>query len=179
MDSVSNVRVAKMSGNHLEDLVAEWYEFNGYFVRRNIQVGKRSQGGYDCELDVVAFHPVLRKLVHIEPSLDADSWEIRERRYRRKFELGRNHIPTLFAGIELPDSIEQIAIFVFGGTSLRTTIADGTILRFSDFMQNIFAFVRNRPLNNAMIPEQYPLLRTLQFAARSWPLVISSPIPKP
>jgi hypothetical protein len=29
-----------MPRNHLEDLVAEWYEFRGYFVRRNVQVGK-------------------------------------------------------------------------------------------------------------------------------------------
>ena len=41
-----------MAGNHLESLVAEWYEFRGYFVRRNIRVGKRSKGGYECELCV-------------------------------------------------------------------------------------------------------------------------------
>ena len=46
-----------MPGNHLESLVAEWYEFRGYFVRRNVPVGKRPKGGYDCELDIVAFHP--------------------------------------------------------------------------------------------------------------------------
>ena len=55
-----------MSGNHLEELVAECYQLQGYFVRRNVQVGKRLQGGYECELDVVAFHPGLQKLVHVE-----------------------------------------------------------------------------------------------------------------
>jgi hypothetical protein len=29
-----------MPSNHLEQLVAEWYEYQGYFVRRNIFVGK-------------------------------------------------------------------------------------------------------------------------------------------
>jgi hypothetical protein len=57
-----------MAGNHLEDLAAEWYQFQGFFVRRNVQVGKRLRGGYDCELDVVAFHPAERRLIHIEPS---------------------------------------------------------------------------------------------------------------
>ena len=42
-----------MSANHLEQLIAEWYEFQGYFVRRNVLVGKRSKGGYECELDVI------------------------------------------------------------------------------------------------------------------------------
>jgi len=67
-----------MINNHLEQLVAEWYEFRKYFVRRNINVGKRPQGGYECELDIVAFHPELKKIAHIETSLDADSWKERE-----------------------------------------------------------------------------------------------------
>ncbi len=36
--------------NFLEQLVAEWYEHQGYFVRRNVQVGKRTKGGYEGEL---------------------------------------------------------------------------------------------------------------------------------
>ena len=31
--------------NHLEQLTAEWYEFRGYFVRRNVQVGRRLKEG--------------------------------------------------------------------------------------------------------------------------------------
>jgi hypothetical protein len=42
-----------LAGNHLEALVAEWYEVRGYFVRRNVQVGKRPKGGYECEFDIV------------------------------------------------------------------------------------------------------------------------------
>ncbi len=63
-----------MAANHLEQLLAEWYEFQGYYLRRNVLVGKRPQGGYACELDIVGFHPVTRHLIHIEASLDADSW---------------------------------------------------------------------------------------------------------
>ena len=51
-----------MAGNHLESLVAEWYEFQGYFIRRNVRVGKLPKGGYEAELDVVAFHPEQRSL---------------------------------------------------------------------------------------------------------------------
>ena len=31
-----------MANNFLEQLVTEWYEYRGYFVRRNVPVGKRS-----------------------------------------------------------------------------------------------------------------------------------------
>jgi hypothetical protein len=116
-----------MAGNHLEQLVAEWYQWRGYFVRRNIQVGRRQQGGQECELDIVAFHPISKKLLHVEPSLDADSWEKREKRYSRKFEAGKRHIPELFDGLTLPSEIEQIAMFAYGGAK-RTTLAGGRVL---------------------------------------------------
>jgi hypothetical protein len=159
-----------MASNHLEDLVAEWYEWNGFFVRRNVQVGKRKSGGYDCELDVVAFHPQKKKLIQIEPSLDADSWAKREDRYKKKFDAGRKHIPTLFSGFDLPSDIEQIAIFLFAGRNPPETIGGGKIVAFHAFMDEIRKVVSQRPLTNAMIPEQYGLLRTLQFAARTWPI---------
>ena len=41
-----------MPVNFLEQLTAEWFEYRGYFVRRNIKVGKRQKGRHDCELDV-------------------------------------------------------------------------------------------------------------------------------
>jgi len=89
--------------NFLEQLVAEWYEYQHYFVRRNVRVGRRSMGGYESELDVVAFSPEKKHLVHIEPSMDSDSWEKREKRFAAKFAAGRSHIPSLFKGLsELP-----------------------------------------------------------------------------
>jgi hypothetical protein len=159
-----------MSGNHLEELVAECYQLQGYFVRRNVQVGKRLQGGYECELDVVAFHPGLQKLVHVEPSLDADKWEKREQRYAKKFAAGRRFIPAQFEGLPLPPELEQIALFVFGGGAGRTTVGGGRVLFIKDFMRDVLEKIRSRRVSSAAIPEEYPLLRTLQFAAQYWPI---------
>ena len=44
--------------NFLEPLVAEWYEYNGYFVRPNPRMRKRPNGCWDVELDVC---PVVRR----------------------------------------------------------------------------------------------------------------------
>jgi hypothetical protein len=159
-----------MGANHLEDLVSEWYQFQGYFVRRNVQVGKRPQGGYECELDVVAFHPGLQKLVQIEPSLDADKWDKRELRYSKKFSAGRAHIPALFEGLTLPAELEQVALFVYGGGAKRTTVGGGRVMFIREFMREVLDRVRTRRVDSAAIPEQYPLLRTLQFAAQYWPV---------
>jgi hypothetical protein len=157
-----------VAGNHLESLVAEWYEFRGYFVRRNVQVGKRAKGGHECELDIVAFHPEQRSLVQVEPSLDSDSWAKREVRYQKKFDAGRRHIPGLFPGIATPKHIEQIALFVYGGGDDRTQLAGGRVMFIRDFMAEIHAGISHRRLASAAIPEQFPHLRTLQFAVQYW-----------
>jgi hypothetical protein len=40
--------------NFLEEIVAEWYEYKGYIVKRNERVGRRKPGGHEGELDIVA-----------------------------------------------------------------------------------------------------------------------------
>lgn len=85
-----------MANNYLEELVAEWYEYNGFFIRRNIKVGKLEKGGYAGELDIIAFHPKEKILVHIEPTTDAQSWSKREQRYIKKFKIGEKYINQEF-----------------------------------------------------------------------------------
>lgn len=152
--------------NFLEQLVAEWYEYQGYFVRRNVNVGKRSNGGWECELDVVAFHPGKKHLVQIEPSMDANSWEKREARYAKKFEAGRKYIPELFAGIEVPAEIEQIALFGLGSKANIPTLAGGRVWLVSDLLSEITAVLKTRRVEKEAVSEQFPLLRTIQFVCQ-------------
>jgi hypothetical protein len=154
--------------NFLEQLVAEWYEFQGYFVRRNVRVGPRPGGGHIGELDVVAFHPGKNHLVHIEPSMDAHSWAQREERYAKKFEAGRKYIPTLFEGFNLPPDVEQIALLVFGSTRERSTLGGGRLVMIGDLMRDIRTELVTRRIESSAIPEQYIILRSLQFAAHYW-----------
>lgn len=150
--------------NHLEQLTAEWYEFRGYFVRRNVQVGRRLKGGYECELDVVAYCPSKQHLVHIEPSMDANTWAVREARYAKKFAAGEKYIRDVFKGIDLPDDIEQIALLGFASNANVKALAGGKIITSAQFLQEITSGISALKIASAAIPEQYPLLRTIQFA---------------
>lgn len=152
-----------MANNFLEQLVAEWYEYRGYFVRRNVPVGKRSKGGYEVELDVVAFNPATRRVVHVEPSMDAESWATRERRFRKKFDAGREHIPGLFPGFEVPEEIEQIAILIFASKANHPTLGGGQVLLVSDLMREIMEELSDKKISENAVPEHHALLRTLQF----------------
>lgn len=154
-----------MASNHLEDLLAEWYEYRGFFVRRNVLVGRRPNGGYECELDVVAFHPTQKRLVHLEPSLDAASWEKREEKFAKKFAAGRKYIPELFRGLDVPKTPEQFAVLVFASNTSFTSIGGARIIFAGDVIAEILSDLRSKRLAKAAVSEQYPLLRTLQYVA--------------
>jgi len=153
--------------NLLEQLVSEWYEYRGYYVLRNVRVGLLQKGGYAGELDVVAFNPEDKKVVHIEPSNDALSWAKREVKYKMKFEMGKKHIPSLLKGFKISNknSFQQIALFGAGGRGGRETIAGGKILLIQDLLTEIFSVLKNKKMQSRAVPEKFPLLRTLQYVA--------------
>jgi hypothetical protein len=84
---------------HLEDLIAEHLDWQGYVVKQNILVGKRPNGGWDMELDIVAYRHEDHSLLHMEPSLDAHVWAKREQRFKKKFDIGRKLIFTEKKGV--------------------------------------------------------------------------------
>ena len=117
------------------------------------------------ELDVVGFHPQSGALVHYEPSIDALSWEKREARYKKKFEAGRKYIfKELFSWLPKSTRLEQIAVFISHPLG-RDTIAGGTIVSIDELMAEIRTKVTacGAMIRNA-VPEQYPLLRTIQMS---------------
>lgn len=149
--------------NFLEQLTFEWYEYQGYFVRRNTHVGKRSAGGFECELDVVAFHPTTGHIIHIEPSMDAHSWTERERRYLKKFEAGRKYIPNMIPGYNVGTPIEQVALFGLLKSQTREELAGGKVWTVANLLQSIVSELKTRRIATEAVPEQFPLLRTIQF----------------
>jgi hypothetical protein len=124
---------------HLEALVSEYLEWQGYFIRRNTKVGRLRHGGWEMELDIVGFHPQTRDLVHYEPSIDALSWEKRETRYLKKFDAGRRYIlADLFPWLERNTPLRQIAVFVSHPKG-RDQIAGGAIVSIDELMAEIRA----------------------------------------
>jgi hypothetical protein len=152
-----------MAINFLEQLAAEWYEFSGYFVRRNILVGKRAAGGHECELDIVAFHPLKKHLIHIEPSMDADSWSEREKRYKKKFDAGNKYIPSLFIGLDLPKKIDQVALLGFAGKKHPEFVGGGRVVVTQELLPDILRKLKKYYDKNISISEQFIILRTLQL----------------
>jgi len=151
--------------SHLESLIAEYLEWQGFLIRRNTKVGRLGHGGWEMELDVVGFHPHTGTLVHYEPSIDALSWAIREARYKKKFDAGRKYILNeMFSWLPPSTRIEQIAVFV-SHPSGRDTIAGGKIISVDELMAEIRSKVTacGAMMKNA-ISEQYPLLRTIQMS---------------
>jgi len=150
--------------NHLEQLVAEWLQYNGYFVRVAVQVGARPKGGFEGELDVVGLHLGRDHLVHVECSLDADSWAKRQERFTAKFDRGRRYIGNVFEGYPLPEAIEQIAVLQFAAGNVRD-LGGGRLVTVRELIHEIYKGLEGATPLSGAVPSNLPLLRTLQLAA--------------
>ncbi|VAW75196.1 hypothetical protein MNBD_GAMMA15-1977 [hydrothermal vent metagenome] len=156
-----------MASNYLEQLVAEWYEYQGYFIRRNVMVGKLPKGGYEGELDIVAFHPEKKHLLHIEPTHDAHSWAKREQRFKKKFSAGRKYIPELFKGLDIPDEIEQVCLLGFGSNVNHPYLAGGKVVTVAEFLSGVIKEIGKSSMHSNAMSENHPILRTLQFITQN------------
>jgi len=61
--------------------------------------------------------------------------------------------------------IEQIALFIYAGKDKQKKLAGGNIILFSELLEQILKYFIGRPTTKAVVPEQYPMLRTLQFVS--------------
>jgi hypothetical protein len=151
--------------SHLEKLIYQYYEWKDYIVRKNIKVGRLSHGGWECELDIVGYHHQSNHLLHIEPSIDAYSWDKREEIFKKKFRAGQKYIHSeVFPWLDKNVKIEQIAVLISPGIG-RDKLAEGKIVSIDQFMKVVKDDITKRGIiaKNA-IPEQYDLLRTIQMA---------------
>lgn len=151
--------------NHLETLIKEYYEWKNYIVRNNIKVGKRKFGGWEMELDIVAYDPNSNIVIHLEPSIDADSWDKREERFKKKFEIGKKYIyKDIFPWLdEEKVEFKQIAILI-NHPKGKNELAGGLIMSIDEFSSMIKQeIIKVGKASTNAIPEIFPLLRTIQF----------------
>lgn len=143
-----------MPQNHLEQLVGEWYEYSGYFVRRNVRV----KGG---ELDRVGFHPKSRHFVRVESGCDTDAWPTREARYAKKFAAGRVAGPRLFDGLPVPGQPEPIAIQYEANKGMNS-LGGGRLVLLKDLLREIMDDLARKSFERESVPGAFPVLRTIQ-----------------
>ena len=123
------------------------------------------RGGYECELDVVAYHPQTEHLLHVEPSLDADPWATREERFKKKFDAGRRYIKSSvfpwLARSKVP--IEQVALLIASAKN-HVEVGGGRVVNVDEFMSQMREKISAHGVMSAnAIHEQFDLLRTVQL----------------
>lgn len=150
--------------SHLEELLTEYYEWLGCVVKCGALVGKRAKGGWEMELDIVAFDPKTKTILHIEPSLDALPWAKREERYAKKFAAGRKYIlQEMFTWLPPETSIVQTAVLPTAPAN-RRMLAGAQLRSVDEVVGEIKQAVSCRGIaSRSAISEHYPLLRTIQF----------------
>jgi len=107
----------------MEELVAKWYEYKGYFVKRNVRPHPK-------ELDVVAFNPNVKgmpQLVHVEAT-----GQTFDKREKEKFNEETDKLcRKLFKGFgTIPQSVHKQAV-VMKKRKTKTAIFLSSICRIS------------------------------------------------
>lgn len=153
-----------MALNHLEQLVAEWLQYKGYFVRVSVPVGARAKGGFEGELDVVALNPATEHVLHVECSLDALSAEKRDSRFEEKFKRGRKYIKDAFNGIKLPDKpLEQVLVLQFASGKTQS-FGGARVVSVREFIHEIYDGLKGTSPASRAVSSNLPLLRTIQLS---------------
>jgi hypothetical protein len=150
--------------NFLEQLASEWYEYSGYFVRTNIKARKRSKGGWEAELDVVAYAPSNKELLHIETSGDSDSWIERKRRFiDKKFVFTKSDYEKIInSEISIVKRI-AIAGWTRNSKSNLKWEEDVNVLLIPEFLKIIIAGLHHHHFMSEAVPENFPIIRTIQL----------------
>ena len=150
-----------MSINTIEQVVAEWYDLRGYFIRRNIMRPNPPRGQTD--LDVVAFHPNTRHMIHIEGSTASERWSAVKLKMEAKFPLDRAYLARLYPDLPL----EQLLVY-YRRVPDEHLDSGIRILAFPDLLSEIRAYLKTHRLDERKVPEAFPLLRVLHHAAQFW-----------
>jgi hypothetical protein len=150
--------------SHFEQLLVEYYQWLDHVVKCNVLVGRRPAGGWTIELDVVAYNPKTGSVLHVEPSLDANSWNVREQRFKKKFDAGRDFILSeVFPWLPKTTPIVQRAIFI-AAPAHRRNLGTAEVYGVDEMVAEIKHAVACKGVaSRAAIPEQFRLLRTIQL----------------
>jgi hypothetical protein len=154
--------------NFLEQLTAEWYGYHKKcFTRTNVHFGRRLNGGYKGEMDVIAYNPQTDEFIHIETSVDADSWEKRNVKFQRKFRDAKEHYMEVFPFKNKDMKPTQIAIVGFNQVrdEHRSFGENIQIIHIPAFLKEITEILKLKDPQRDAVPEGYPLLRAIQYSS--------------
>ncbi len=166
--------------NFLEQLAAERYQYNGYFVRTNLRFGRnaRGKGGHVGEIDVVAYDPNTEIFIHLESSTDAYSWSKRKKVFEKKFTNARKYYLEIFPFKRMDIKPKQIALVGFNlspspkTSSWKSSPPDKLpwgnikieVIHIPKFFQDIKLELQDKDPQRNAIPENFPLLRAIQYS---------------
>ncbi len=115
-------------------------------------------------MDIVAFHPRTKVMVHLEASTDADSWTERSRRFSKKFADAQKYYSQLLKfGYQ---SVEEVAIVGWGrSVPAGISFSHGVVIKtLPQFVSEITDVLRQRDPAKEAVPEHWPLLRAIQMS---------------
>jgi len=151
--------------NFLEQLAAEWYEYEGYFVLSNRTRKTPGRAGFEGELDVLAFRLEERDFLHIETSTDSESYDDRKETFRNHFAKAAAWYSE-WLSCEASE-VRKLAIVGWAKKPTKDKDYFGNGIQMQtipQFIAQIAKELAGKKPTDAAVPEGFPLVRAIQFA---------------
>ena len=156
-----------MKVNFREQLIAEWYELRGYFVRTNEKWPNRRRN--EGDMDVLALCPETRNLIHIEIA----SSEGKKGQWVRKTKEKFNSDDSFYMENFHVDSVKRVAIVGSGWAANDAAVKELkdhniTLQSLGQIYEEIGKKITDDwwPERDKSIPETLPILKGIQYALR-------------
>ncbi len=67
--------------------------------------------------------------------------------------------------MDLPEKIEQYAVFLYASNKRHKQVGGGVILTMDDLLKEIVGNLKDKFIGNEIVPEQFPLLRMIHIVS--------------
>lgn len=154
--------------NYLEELVAEYEVYlEKNFIRRNIQIIKENRKG---EMDVLSYNIQNNVITHYETSSHFSNWEGEFKKFKKKFDWKDK---TYYKILRLKQKckIKKIAITSFAKKE-NQEVNDLFFKKTNAKLFSVPVFIKivrdevKKIVHPITVPEQFPILRTIQNIIR-------------
>lgn len=150
--------------NYLEQLVSEWYQYQGCFVKTNVRITNGKTKSVRHELDVMAYNYKTNECFHVEATTSTHKSGDGRRIDRFK----NANYKGIFGGINLPKKITKRVIFLHNRSDITIYDKNGICaLNMLQFLNEINAVLKEKSIGSDIVPESFPLIRTIQIVLKA------------
>lgn len=151
----------------LLQLACEYYQFMGFFIRRNLKFGEFKLSENSGEIELLAYNYKENILFHFETAQEVGTWDNKIAKLTKKFNEAELYYSDYVNTTDI--QIQRVSVIGTGEGSIENIKqfekkTRSKLLNIKEFLKHIKVEVMKHDPYKELMPEGYPLLRAIQLA---------------